>query len=88
MMQTVHKYELPWPGEGIREIPMPIGAVPIYVDKKHNKPFIWCIVDDTAQLVSKSFLMTGTGEEIPESANHAGSFMDEVSTHVYHVWEL
>ena len=83
-MRTVYKYQLDL---GTTELELPANAEIITVGKEpRGKYSLWAIVDSTAPLVKKEFIILGTGHEIPNNAWYIKSFRD--ISFVWHVFEL
>jgi hypothetical protein len=83
-MRTVYKYKLDL---GTTTVELPENAEILTVGKEPRGNYsLWAIVDTTAPLVKKEFIILGTGHEIPNNAWYIKSFRD--GAFVWHVFEL
>ena len=80
--RTIYKYPMP---EYYSLISLdPLGKV-ILVDMQNEVPTMWVELDPDAKGVSREFAIIGTGREVPDDAQHRGSFQDGVF--VWHLYE-
>ena len=84
-MRTIYKYQL----DGIRTtIDVPFGAKALTVQVLHNGPTLWMLVDTSNTLVSRTFVMCGTGYDVPENiGEYIGTFQEKGGLCVAHVFE-
>lgn len=86
-MKTVFKYVL----QGtVNDIQMPAGAQVLHVTEQKDMVCIWALVDESAPVETRRFLMVGTGHrEVPNDANYCGSahIYTDRAVLVLHVFE-
>lgn len=74
-MKTVFKYVLQ---STANDIQMPAGAQVLHVTEQNNMVCMWILVDESAPVETRRFLMVGTGHrEVPNDATYCGT------THIY-----
>jgi hypothetical protein len=84
-MKTIWKFGLL---EERCPIRLPVGAFVLHVHEQHGRPCLWAQVDPSHARESRTFLVIGTGHEMPPDAeNYIGSVHLEGGTFVFHVWE-
>lgn len=75
----------------VYEVNLPIGAEILSVHKQYNKPTIWALVDSTAQLEKRNFVVYGTGHAILIDTNSELKFVGTVlcnnDNEVWHIFE-
>ena len=87
MKKTIWKFPLKTFTNGICHIEMPEGGKILAVDKQHGVWCIWALVDPTAGLVTRSFIITGTGWEFyAEGEIHLRTILD--GDFVWHLFEV
>lgn len=68
---------------------MPRGALVLHVATQHGEPFLWALVDPTAPVETRGFIIYGTGHDVTEDAGkHLGSFLIFSDSLVFHVFEV
>ena len=68
------------------EIEMPRGARPIHADvnAEAGRVIVWAVVDPTAPLVKREFVMRGTGHPLPDVGAHVATVQD--GPFVWHIF--
>jgi hypothetical protein len=82
-MLTVWKFPLAITDQ--QQIEMPVGAEILHVEPQEKTLCLWARVDPDAPLEGRAFVITGTGNPVPEVVDHVGSAV--VPPFVWHVWE-
>lgn len=54
---------------------MPVGAEPLYVAVQDGKPYLWVLVEPSAEREQRTFYVHGTGHPTTPGAEYIGSFM-------------
>ena len=68
------------------DIPLPEDAVILGADGgRGDGPEMWALVDPDAPLVTRTFVLTGTGHDVPDDVSHVATFRD--GFFVWHLWE-
>lgn len=84
MKRSIWKYEIP-----VRDKPctheMPANTTIVHVAGQWERPTLWAIVDTEAELVERTFVITGTGHPA-DDGKYVGSAL--CGPYVWHVWEL
>ena len=88
---VVYKYHIAMGGLAYKTLPE--GAEIIHVAAQRDEPFFWALVDPKAELVTRQFVLVGTGHNFaPQEAErmkHIGSFLtDQEGTFVFHFFEM
>lgn len=84
MARQVWKYTLERFGPS--SLSVPIGAEILSVQVQGASVAMWALVDPSAPLVVRSFLLAGTGHDLPDGGLvHRGTVLDGVF--VWHVFE-
>lgn len=86
MSKQVWKYPIADIGEV--KIPMPYGSKVVFVagDPSGISPAFWAEVDPAAAVVIRTFMIVGTGRELPNDAHHHGSGIQ--GPFAWHLYEL
>ena len=75
---------------GLQTVAMPRGAQVLSVQMQGGAPQLWALVDEKAPTEPRTFATYGTGDPMPEVANH-GRFVDtyqmDGDSLVFHVFE-
>ena len=82
-MRTVWKFTL-HPDQPVK---MPVGAQALYVAEQHGDLCLWALVDDTAELAPREFLIVGTGHDAGAAGSYIGSALMMGGMLVSHVFE-
>jgi hypothetical protein len=83
-MTTIWKYKL----EPETLFLMPIGAKILCLKVQDDTPFMWVLVDPTADKEKRIFRSYGTGEEMPDNpGTYIGTILNCKGTKVFHVFE-
>lgn len=84
----VFKYPVPLLDEFT--IALPDGAAVLAVQTQAGEPMLWALVDDEhAQAKPRSFILRGTGHEIPRRAlRYIGTFQLHGGSFIGHVFEV
>ena len=70
------------------EVQMPRDAQILTMELQHGTPCIWARVDPTQEMVTRTFVMYGTGHPINDGAlEYVGTFQLEGGNFVFHVFE-
>lgn len=84
-MKTIHKYPLD-PRRPIVE--MPIGAKVLSVQIQRGDVCLWALVDTSAEIERRAFIVLGTGHEVPDNdGEFVATFQMEDLGLVFHVFE-
>ncbi len=82
-MRKILKYPLKM---GIQnKIDMPFGSVVVHTAVMNEQPSIWVITDSRMDIVSREFIILGTGIEIPDHYSYTGTAFQH--PYVWHVFE-
>lgn len=85
---TVWKYPLAM--ETQPTVEMPVGAEILHVGEQYGRLCLWALVNTSAPVTRRRFLVAGTGHDVPASASR-GRFIGTALMHdgglVFHVWE-
>lgn len=57
-------------------IPLPKGAIPLYVGIQNGAPMVWASIDPTAPLVKRLFCVRATGEPVESGLTYLGTIID------------
>lgn len=86
MAKTIHKYQLKL--GGVLSIPIPEEAKVLHFDNQYNAPVIWVELDASDQTVSRNFLVTGTGIELPAAdLEYIGTAIFNSGSLILHLYE-
>jgi len=89
-MRTVYKYNLTDQGI-VLKLELPEGAKVLLVAQQGRGVYAWIEVDTSRPIEERTFIITGTGERLPETdgpLEHIGSATaDYNGTFVFHFWE-
>lgn len=92
-MRRVYKYGIPI-GDDIR-LMLPKGAQIVHVAAQGvpalggEDPWVWALVDPSAQMEERHFRLAGTGHDLPDDGlTHVGSFMLAHGALVFHLFEV
>lgn len=66
---------------------MPAGAEVLCVQLQHGCPYLWAVVNKTARLVDRYFLIRGTGHDAFGVGRYVGTFHMAGGDLVFHVFE-
>ena len=67
------------------KIKLPAFAEILHVETQGNFPAMWCLVDDEAEYVEKTFYLRGTGHEVEKNLVHISTWID--GPFVWHLFE-
>lgn len=82
-MKSIWKFKITQP-----EVEMPMGAKILTVQSQHNVPTIWAIVNTEEDMKKRTFIVVGTGHEIPKGKlNYIGTIQQMTGMLVWHVFE-
>ncbi len=84
-MKTIYKYSLDATGEQV--IKMPKGAQVLTVQNQHGCAVLWALVEKTAEIENRTFLVYGTGYEVTKEGKYIGTFQLHQGSLVFHVFE-
>ena len=86
-MRTIWKYPFDTTEEFMLE--MPSGAQVLTVQVQGGQPCIWALVDPSASLAPRQFLVHGTGHPVtfPHSLVYIGTYQLMGGVIVFHVFE-
>jgi hypothetical protein len=85
-MKTIHKYPL---NVGAVKTEMPAGARVLSVQVQKDIPCLWAEVDTDNPSVYRSFLILGTGHQVPTGdVEYLGTFQLYGGDFVGHVYEV
>ena len=73
--------------DDVQFIQLPQGFKFIHFEMHGKNPCFWAIVDKRKKLCEYQFVITGTGQDIPESAVWLGTCLDQRSSSTL-VWHL
>lgn len=76
----IYKYNLP----GLMELPA--GYTVLHIECQGDSPTVWCAVDPEAPLSPAGIIVLPTGADIPDGAQHLGSFLMMNGALVWHVF--
>lgn len=87
-MRSIWKFPLELEMEN-QTIKMPRDAKIVHVEMQGKNPCIWAIVDEKANTVDRTFMVTGTGWGVGPDVRYVGT-CSHGSNHsfVWHVWEV
>lgn len=86
MSKRVLKYTLETYSGAVNRIRVTQGFKPLHAGLgPGGVPCIWMEVDEAAPPITVSVRIVGTGNEVPEGSEYAGSFV-EGDTYVWHVY--
>ena len=83
---VIWKYGLPL-FLSVIEVDMPEGAVVRHVGDQFESLFIWVECDPDRALVTRRFVVIGTGQRVPDGAEYCGTAMAAEGSLVWHVYE-
>jgi len=84
MMKTIWKYALDF--QTIVDIPK--GAKVLTVQEQRGDPQLWAIVDPDAETEKRTFIIYGTGHNMPDDpGEYVGTFQQLGGNLVFHVFE-
>lgn len=86
-MRKVFKYEV-LVQDGVQTFDMPEGAHVVHVSDQRGQVCFWALVDPQAELVTRQFVIRGTGHDVPHGAQYIGSAMQLGGALVWHVFEV
>lgn len=69
-----------------KPLKMPDGAEMVRFALQAGRPTIWAVVDPTARQVERTFVVVGTGQDMPEGSSYVASWDD--GPFVWHLLEL
>lgn len=90
-MAKVYKYDVPM--AEVVTLELPEGARVLTVKMQGDHPKLWALVDPSQRLVTREFLLVGTGQEIAhpdtdaEALPYLGSFQPGHGL-IFHLFEL
>ena len=84
MAKTIYKYNLSVFADN--DFDMPKGTTPLHVDNQQDHLCLWAEVDTDLPKQRRSFVIVGTGHEIPPDAQYVGTA--QVDPFVWHVFEV
>lgn len=86
-MKTIWKYKVPV--NDVFELKLPMLAKILTIQKQHDIPNIWALVDTDNQMETRHFVCFGTGHAIPDKGlNYIGTYLIENDMLVLHVFEV
>ena len=91
MTKTIHRYritETTLEGTPLQKrcsVQMPKGAVCRHIAIQNGDITVWAEVNPDQEPEARCFVIAGTGEEIPETAEHSGTVKAE--QYIWHVLE-
>ena len=86
-MKQIRKYSLL--NKNDKQFVMPKGSEILTVQRQKDDICVWALVDlEEEVLVSRSFIIYGTGENINENFQHSYLATVQFDGYVYHVFEL
>lgn len=90
-MKQIWKFAIPTADK--LSFKMPVGAEVLSVAVQHNKPCLWALVNPDAAMETRTFYITGTGHDIPDSVSRQfglfhGTFLLEDGALVFHIFEV
>jgi len=91
-MKQIWKYKLKMV-DGVQEIEMPSGAEIIHADFQNKKPYIWAMINGTAEKTVRKLQIFGTGEVVYQEELVEDKSMKHISTsvinnYVWHIFEI
>ena len=98
-MKTIYKYEIPLQKRFILQLPenakvLTVQTLMVEVEglyDKHERPFIWAIIDTEEPLLGREFSMVGTGHDLEYYATqeeYIGTFQIKKYDFVFHVFGI
>lgn len=81
-MQTIYKY--PITGSSIE---MPEGAEVLHVGAQGHNVFVWAKVDSEADMEKRTFIVVGTGWEVPDDSCEFVGTAQTADGFVWHLYE-
>ena len=88
-MSLVYKYSIPV-GD-YRNVELPEGAEILTVQAQFDEPHMWALVDPDAPMVTRKFLLLGTGHSCDEDisrSDYIGTYQLHGGGLVFHLFEL
>ncbi len=86
--RVIYKYELPAPANHF-EIEAQVGAQWLHVDVQSGRPYLWALVDPTADTELYKFRWAGTGQSIGDDVGeYVGTFMMLEGALVWHIFKM
>lgn len=71
----------------LQSISMPSGAKILHVADQHGVVCMWALVDPSADRVTRTFTVIGTGHIAPSSGEYIGSALAHGGALTWHVFE-
>jgi hypothetical protein len=90
-MRKVLKYSLLDAAKyvGAFAIQMPHGARVLTIQLQHGEPMMWALVDPEAPLVTRQFVVKGTGWDVEHDALvYVGTYQQVGGEYVWHLFEV
>lgn len=70
------------------KVDMPVGARVLHVQSQKDIPYVWALVDPSAELKEHYFYIAFTGEDVPNEGEYLGTIFQFDGTYVWHVFEV
>ena len=90
-MRTIWKKNLEFTHKK-QELHMPVGAQVLTVKEQRGKPCLWYTADSVAEHVTRTFIMVGTGHQMPygpdRDITYVGTVFFDDDYLVFHVFEI
>ena len=82
---VIWKYEL-IENECEIEVPKNCRKIPLKMNFKDGKIFLWLMVDPESEVETRYFRIIGTGQKIPKHSEYVDTFFDD--PYVWHLFEV
>jgi len=83
-MKVIWKFEL---GRDNTEISIPKRSKILTFQTQLHTPCIWVLVDPQAETEIRKFQTFGTGDKVPNSSSHIGTYQEAGGNLIWHVFE-
>jgi hypothetical protein len=91
-MRKVFKYPLPLDEIGWFRLRLPAGALILAFQAQRGTPTIWALVDPDAELQTRTFFLSATGQQLPEERSssllYVGTIQQGGGVFIWHLFEL
>lgn len=85
-VKTIWKYPLSPIGASIE---MPAGSQVLCIQMQNDVPYLWVLVDPGNHNVIRSFVVRGTGHQLPDDpGKYIGTFQMDLGRLVFHLFEI
>ena len=85
-MRTVHKFQIGI-GEDEVEIDLPVSATVVFVGSQEDgMVHFWVELDDADKTIERTFVLHGTGDEIPKDHSYVGTVVNHSVTVNHHAY--